>query len=199
MRILLLICISVIGSGFMIPFSDTTIKIEDESLIIDGFQSTNAKRAIPDPLKIEYEYSKVVKLEDGSSGNLFIEKGKKNNIGGNYAWSKVVPIYASNEIKYSFEYQMDFTIDDVVELSKWLDFNIGRNVKVGSIDSPSWYKNDMTLGDIYRYCANNHKNITMGYYNESLKRTALVIIDSGSEITNTRSEIGLVYLIYNTK
>lgn len=199
MRIVLLICFSVMGSGFMFPFSDTNIKIEDKSLIIDGLQTIKAKRAIPDPLKIEYEYSKVVKLEDGLSGNLFIEKGKGNNIGGNYAWSKIVPFYASSEIKYSFEYQMDFTIVDVEALSKWLEFNIGRNVKVGSIDSPSWYKNDMTLGEIYRYCENNHKNITMGYYNESLKRTALVIIDSGSEITNTRSEIGLVYFIYNTK
>lgn len=199
MRTLFLMCICVIGSGFMFQFSDTNIKIEDESLIIDGFQSTNVKRAISDPLKIEYEYSKIVKLEDGSSANAFIEKGKKNNKDGDYVWSKMIPFYASAEFKFVFEYQMNFTLSDLEALGKWLEENIGENVKVKSIDNPSWYKEDMTLGSIFKYCMNNNKNITMGYYSDSLKRMALVIFDSGSTKTNTSSEIGLVYFIYNTK
>jgi hypothetical protein len=198
-----IITIFFIISSFNYHNSDSTkfenIEVPPLSISKNSNQIQKAKISISNPLEIEYEYSKIVKLEDGSSANAFVEKGKKDNKDGDYVWSKMIPFYASAEVKFVFEYQMNFTLSDLEALGKWLEKHIGENVKAKSIDNPSWYKEDMTLGSIFKYCRNNNKNITMGYYSDSLKRMALVIFDSGSTKTNTSSEIGLVYFIYNTK
>jgi hypothetical protein len=74
---------------------------------------------------------------------------------------------------------------------------MGENVRGGSIDKPSWFKQEMTLSEVYEQCKRNGQKITMGYFNQSLKREVIIIIDTGSIKTKTSSEIGLVYIIYN--
>jgi hypothetical protein len=159
-------------------------------------QDLSKEGSIENPLKLDYEFNKISKSEDGTSVNLFVEKGRKNYIGGDYVWTKSVPFYASSEFKYVFEYQMNCSDHDLTALIKWLQENIGENVKGGSIDRPKWYYHEMTLSEVFNYCNKNKQNITMGYYNESLKREAIVVIDTGSETTKTSAEIGLVYIIY---
>lgn len=151
---------------------------------------------IANPLRLEYEFYKISKSEDGTPLNAYIEKGKKDNDSGDYVWTKGVPIYASSELKYIFEYQMNFTDGDLKALIKWLQENMGEDVKGGSIDKPDWYRHDMPLSEIYKYCKMNNQNITMGYFNETLKRGVILVFDSGSQKTKTSAEIGLVYMIY---
>jgi len=160
-------------------------------------QNLRNKFSIANPIDLDYEYYKIVKLEDGSSANAFIEKGKKDYKDGDYVWSKMIPFYASHEIKYAFEYQMNFTDLDLKALITWLKENLGEKLKFASIDNPIWYNKDMTLTEIYEYCKVNKQNISLGYFSESLKRLAIIILDSGSVTTNTSSEIAIVYLLLN--
>ncbi len=153
--------------------------------------------SISNPLNIDFEFYKISKSEDGTPVNLFIEKGKKGNKDGDYVLSKAVPLYASSEYKYVYEYQMNCTDLDLKALIKWLQQNMGENVKGGSIDRPSWYNHEMTLSEVFDFCKKHMQKITMGYFNESLKREAIIVIDTGSLTTKTSAEIGLVYLIYN--
>jgi len=179
-------------------FKGITINLLSINLLsINSNQSNRVKIPITNPIDLKYEYYKISKLEDGTSANLFIEKGKKNHADGDYVWTKAVPIYASYGIKYVFEYQMDYSALDMKALIFWLQKNIGEKVKGGSIDRPYWYKQDMTLSEVFEYCKKNNEKITMGYYNESTKSMALVILDTGSITTQTSAEIGLVYIIYN--
>lgn len=191
---LIFILIANHGSAYESKLSKTSNVLNQGS----SKQNQRSVLTISDPMKIEYEYYKIVKLEDGSTVNSFIERGKKDYKDGDYVWSKMIPIYASSEIKYSFEYQMDFTIANLEALGKWLQTHIGENVSVTSIDNPAWYKDDMTLGNIFNYCKTNNSNITMAYANKSLKRMAIVTFDSGSNRTKTSSEIGLVFIIFNS-
>lgn len=164
---------------------------------INSNQNLRTNISIANPIDLDYEYYKIVKLEDGSSANAFIERGKKDSKDGDYVWTKMIPFYASNEIKYVFEYQMDFTDLDMKALITWLKENIGEKVKGGSIDKPNWYNDEMTLSDVFEYCKKYKQKITMAYFNESLKRLAIIVVDTGSITTNTSSEIALVYFIYN--
>lgn len=159
-------------------------------------QSVQSK-TISDPINLYYEFSKTSKLEDGTPVNLFIEKGKRNYITGDYVWTKMVPFYASSGYRYVFEYQMDCSDNDMKALISWLQENMGENVRGGSIDKPSWFRQEMTLSEVYEQCKRNGQKITMGYFNQSLKREVIIIIDTGSIKTKTSSEIGLVYIIYN--
>lgn len=164
----------------------------------DIFQQVmQINKTISNPLKLNFEFYKTSKLEDGTPVNLFIEKGKSNFKDGDYVWTKMIPNYASSEYKYVFEYQMDCTDNDMKGLILWLQENIGENVRGGSIDRPSWYKQEMTLTEVYEYCIKNNQKITMGYYNETGKKEAIIIIDTGSIRTRTSAEIGLVYFIYS--
>lgn len=160
-------------------------------------QNLRTKSFIANPIDLDYEFYKIAKSEDGTPGNIFVERGKKDYKDGDYVWTKMVPLYASSEFKYVFEYQMDFTDVDMKALIAWLQENIGEKVKGGSIDRPNWYNQEMTLSEVYEYCKKTRQKITMGYFNENLKREAIIIIDTGSITTKTSAEIALVYFIYN--
>lgn len=163
---------------------------------IHPIQDLSINKTIANPINLEYEFYNISKSEDGTACNTFVEKGKKGNKDGDYVWVKMVPIYSSSGFKYAFEYQMDFKDTDFKALIKWLQDNIGENVKGGSLDRPLWYKHEMSLSEVFEYCKNNNQKITMGYLNEKLEREAIIVIDCGSITTKTSAEIGLVYLIH---
>ncbi|MDX9697774.1 MAG: hypothetical protein RBT49_18420 [Bacteroidales bacterium] len=157
------------------------------------------KKKISNPFNLQYDYHDQIKLEDGSAATAYIEKGKSKsaNNTGDYLWSKAVPLYASNEVKYTFEYQMDFTDSDFNALKEWLIEIMGTDVKHASLDNPSWYNREMTLTEVYEYCKQNNKNITIAFLNKTKKYLTLVIIDSGSKKTNTSAEMAILFTVLN--
>jgi hypothetical protein len=178
-------------------FSINSCTQQNKSNNIINENETMNNEFIPDPLDLEYEFIKVGKLDDGSSANMYLQKGIKPSKDGDYGWSKCVPLYASNEIKSVYEYQMEFTDKDFQALYSWLQKMIGNKAQIKSLDTPKWYKENMKLKDIYNYCKINNENITMIYYNKKMNRLALVILDSGSEKTKTLPEIAIVLTIFN--
>lgn len=175
--------------------SITTVSEQDKKY---ATEITETKK-ISNPFKLQYDYHDQIKLEDGSAAHAYIEKGKSksNDNTGDYLWSKTVPLYASNEVKYAFEYQMDFTDSDFIALKKWLIEIMGKEVKHASPDNPSWYNREMTLTEAYEYCKQNNKNITIAFLNEAKKYMTLVVIDSGSKKTNTSAEMAIVFTVLN--
>ena len=123
---------------------------QSKSMINDNDIIT--KKSISDPLELKYDFIKVGKLDDGISAYMYLEKGITTSKDGDYAWSKCIPLYASNEIKSTYEYQMDFTDEDFEALYEWLHKMIGKKAQIKSIDNPIWYKEEMNLRDIYNYC-----------------------------------------------
>jgi hypothetical protein len=174
-------------------FENVTLEVSSG----DSRQNQKKPASISNPLHLDYVYYKIVKLQDGTSANMFIEKGKTDNKDGEYAWTKMVPFYASSEVKYSFEYQMHFTEMDMIALVSWLKENMHDKLKVAALDNPGWYDPQMTLIDIFRNCKIKNQNITLSFYCENPKRIVILVLDAGSEKTHTIAEIGLVYMFYN--
>lgn len=152
---------------------------------------------ISNPLVIEFEFLEQQKLKDGSAAHAFIEKGKDVPDNGDYIWSKFETIYASDEIKEIYEYQMDLTDCNFESAKDWFTLMFGPYPKFISYDNPGWYNDNLSVDSVYLMCKRSNYDITLLTANSEKRWIGQLIIDSGSDKTNTESEMAILFTIYN--
>jgi len=160
------------------------------------FSQVIFSQTIPDPTVLEYTYEGVEKDEAGTKHMMYIEKNHPPNSEGDYGWGKIVPFYSSNDITKSYEYQLDFSDKDFDLVKKWLIKTFGYKINAISWDNPSWYNDDMSLTESYKYCKKYNSDITIAYRSERYKdRMIVVVIESGSR--NSQGGLAILYFFLN--
>lgn len=147
-------------------------------------------QGIQNPERLSFEFIELRTLEDGTQVNAFKERGKTSK-DGDYIWTKMKPLYASDEIEFAYEYQMDLTLRDVQNIQKFMDQNFDTEFLQRPFQNKSWYKENMPLNDIYSQVITRKVNFTIVYYSRETKDMLSVIFDAGSSYSS--SEIGFVW------
>jgi len=171
-----------------------SIRVADSLAMVQAKQQLNrieiSQEEIPNPLELEYEYLSIIKADDGKKFHSYVQKGYSDNEDGDYCWSKMVPLYASqSDAVEAYEYQMDFSETDVRKLHNWIFKNMGENLRAGAIDAPPGFKGELSLSVIYDYCVKHKSNFILGIGNKEEKKLLNIIFDFGE------NEIGVVYFI----
>ena len=104
-----------IADSIRVADSLTMVKAEQQKMV-DLQEISNPPGEISNPLTLNYDYDTIRQVDDGSKYHTYIEKGKIDDGSGDYIWSKMVPLYASqSDAAQGYEYQM---IDSMIGYCK---------------------------------------------------------------------------------